>query len=300
MRLRALATLGVLTSCTGAGMTWQGEDPCALGAPGALWLAFASRRTGDYDIYLARSDGTCQRAVTADAAQDLFPSWAPDGRIAFASDRGGQLGIWVHDLAAGTTAPLGVGGLPATSPAFSPDGTLIAFEGRPPGASSKIYLVAAGGGVPVTLGAAGGDDAGPAWSPDGRTLFFVSTRTGRYDVFAAPAAGGAAVQVTVASRIVGKPAVSPDGASLYFARTSPGSSATEVVRQDLATGAVAVVTSAGDSEPAVSPRGDRLAVRSFRSGAADLVLVDALDGGNPFPLTSDAASDGTPAFLPVP
>lgn len=303
-RARApLAAVAVLASCAGPEAPSPGPaaDPCALATPGEQWLAFASRRTGDYELYLTRADGGCRHAITADPAQDLFPTWSPDGRIAFASDRGGKLGLWVHDLAAGSTAPIDVGGIPATAPAFSPDGRLIAFEGRPPGSASRILLVPAEGGVSVPVGGGtAGDDAGPAWSPDGRTVYFVSTRTGLFDVFAVPAAGGEAVQVTVGSRIVGKPAVSPDGASLYFARTRQGSSATEVVRQDLATGAAAVITSADDSEPAVSPRGGRLAVRTFRSGAADLVLMDAADGGNPVPLTSDPASDGTPAFRPVP
>ena len=112
------------------------------------------------------------------------------------------------------------------------------------------------------------------------------------------AGGGAAARVTTGSRIVGKPGVAPGGAALYYSRTVSGGTATEVVRHDLGTGAVAVVSSQADSEPAVSPDGSLLALRSFRSGKADLWIASAVDGSGAAPLTTDVASDGAPSFAP--
>jgi TolB protein len=210
-------------------------------------------------------------------------------------------GLWRHDLATGAETPVAVGGLSATSPAFSPDGTLLAFEGRAPGAASAdLYVVPAAGGEPLRLTDDPHEDVGPAWAPDGASLYFVSTRTGAYEVFRVAAAGGQATQVTNRPRIVGKPAATPDGAALVYARTVGGGSATEVVRLDLATSQVGVTSSQDDSEPAASPDGSRLAIRSFRHGQAEILLVDPLDGGRPFRLTQDPASDGAVAFAPPP
>jgi TolB protein len=275
-------------------------DPCALDAAGAAWLAFASLRTGNYEIWAARTDGTCLRQVTHDPAPDLAPTW--DGtRVAYASERGGALRVWVTDLASGTEAPLDTGALgSATAPTFSPDGTLLAFEGRTTAAGrGEVYVVPATGGAPVPLEAQPGGGAGPAWAPDGQTVYFVSTRSGAYDVWAVPASGGDAVQVTVRSRIVGKPAVSPDGGALFYARTVAGSSDTEIVRHDLATGSVEAVSTQGDSEPAISWDGTRLALRSFRAGHAD-VVVQALDDTPAVFVTNDEPSDGAPAFAHMP
>ena len=276
-------------------------DPCARSTPGAAWLVYSSRASGSYDLVMIRADGTCATPLTSGAADDLYPSWSITDWIAFASDRGGALGVWIHDLSAGFDVPLSVGDLTASSPAFSPDGKRIAFEGHAPATlQTDVYVVAATGGVPVQLTTSASNDAGPVWSPDGLSIYFVSTRTGLYDVFSVPAAGGDATQVTTGSRIVGRPAVAPSGDALYYARTVSGSSSTEVVRFDLATSACAIISSQDDSEPAMDPSGGRIAIRSFRSGTADLVVVDAADGAHAVPLTDDPASDGAPAFAPIP
>lgn len=297
----ALLLLLLAPGCTGEPAAVP-DDPCELSTPGASWLAFASHRTGDYEIWLTRADGTCQRRLGDSPFLELHPSWSPDGVIAFTSDRAGALGVWLHDLRSGQEAQLDTGDVRASSPAYSPDGATLAFEGRAAGAAdTDIYVVPAAGGAPTALASDGSDDAGPAWSPDGGTIFFVSARSGAYEIHSVPAAGGAVTQRTTGSRIIGRPVVAPAGDRLYFARTKAGSSATEVVRLVLDGGALEVVSSQGDSEPAVSPAGDRIALRSFRHGDAnaELVVVDEADGGRETRLTTDPASDGTPTFAPA-
>ncbi len=305
MRAPLAVLAAALAACGGGSGGHQGDvpppsDPCALDTPGAAWLAFASHRTGDSEIWMARADGTCPAQVTHQPAPDLFPTWSGT-RIVFESERGGVQGLWAHDLATGAETPVETGELAsATSPAFSPDGTRLAFEGRAAGAStSDVYVVPASGGPASTLEAVPAGGGGPAWAPDGQTVYFVSLRTGSYEVWAVPAAGGDAVRVTTASRIVGKPGVTADGASIVYARTIAGSSSTEVVRQELATGTVSIVSSLDDSEPALSPDGRRVAVRSFRTGHPDL-LVEELDGSGAIPVTADVASDGAPTFAVMP
>jgi TolB protein len=293
-----VALVAALAACAGDP---EPVDPCAFEAAGSPWLAFASAAGGSYDIWVARADGSCPRPVTTDPSTDLSPSWSGP-RIAFASDRAGAASIWIVDLVGGTEGRLDTGLLGAAAPAFSPDGNTVAFEGRPAGAPTvDVYRVPRDGGIPIALTSHPADDTAPAWSPDGSTVYFVSTRTGAYEVFAVPSSGGEATQVTSGSRIIGKPSVSPDGAALYFARRM-GSSSTEVVRFTLGTGAATVVSGADESEPAVSPDGTRLALRSFRYDAsnADVIAVDATDGGRPARLTLDPAPEGSPAWAPGP
>jgi TolB protein len=265
------------------------------------WLAFASLRSGDYGLRAVRVDGTCERPLVTAPTLELHPAVSSKGRLAFTSDRSGALRIWQVSPGAGEPSLLDTGDLRATSPAYSPDGATIAFEGQPTGAATTdLYVVPAAGGTPTPLAADPADDAGPAWSPDGSTLYFVSTRSGGYEIHSVVVATGAVSQLTTGSRIVGRPAVGPAGDRLYFARTVAVSTDTEVVRLVLASGVIEVVSSEQDSEPAVSPSGTRLALRTFRYGAAnaDLVLVNESDGGSAVRLTSNAGSDGSPAFFP--
>jgi TolB protein len=305
MLLSTLAVLGcgqgrAVQPGTGDGGPTITPGSCDLSVATPPWFAFSSRRAGNYDVYVEREDGSCLRAITTDAGNDLYAAWAPDRQtLAFASDRGSALRVFVHDFATGTEVPLDVGALSSTSPAYSPDGSTLAFEGRTAGAvTSDIYLVPASGGTPVNLTNDPSANAGPAWSLDGSTVFFVSNRTGPYDVYAVTRGGGPAQAVTTHSRIVGKPAVSPDGTSLAYARTVSGSSTTEVVAYVLATGALRVVTSENDSEPTFSPSGAELVVRSYRTGNPELFLVDLASGAELRQLTDDPASDGAVAFAP--
>jgi TolB protein len=300
----ALAHLAPLVA---AALTGCHDAPCSMATAGAPWLAFASNRTGNYDLFVTREDGTCLRQITSDSGQDLLPSWSSTGKLAFTSDRGGARRVWVHDLDSGSEVPLELGGLSATSPAWSPDGAALAFEGWVPGlASSDVYLADARGGQPFNLTGDASYNSGPAWSPDGQTLYFVSNRTGRYEVHVlrpadctSSAGGCPASAVTTGSRIVGKPSVSPDGALLVFARTVAGSSDSEVVALTLATGGIRVVSGPGDSEPAITAAGTRVVLRSYRYGNPELVLVDLATGAELRRLTDDPASDGSPSWAPV-
>jgi len=67
--------------------------------------------------------------ITNDPAVDVDPAWSPDGtKLAFVSDRGGRMDVWVHDLAANTDTQLTRSARGALSgPAWAPDGSSIAY-----------------------------------------------------------------------------------------------------------------------------------------------------------------------------
>jgi TolB protein len=294
---RAALLLLVLTAAACGGR--ERLDPCAFAAPGAPWLAYSTARGGSYDLAVVRLDGSCGRTVTADAGQELFPTWSPAGAIAFASDRDGALGIRVLDLDGGTETAIDLGGLRATYPAFAPDGSRLAFEGSTGGTTSQVYVVGSGGAAPVALTDDPSANGGPAWSADGATVYFVSNRTGAHEIHAVPAGGGSTVQVTSGSRIVGRPALLPDGATIAWTRTASGG--TEVVTRPISGGAPAVLSGPGDSEIAFSRDPSAPAVvRSYRYGATELVAVDPAGILPAARVTFDGAACGAPAFAPPP
>ena len=288
---------GAIAGCGG-----PTPDPCALRTPGAQWLAFSSKRTGAYDIYAMRADGTCLTQVTNDAADDLFVTWSPAGTIAYMSSRSGRMQVYVHDFASGIERLLDVGDLTATSPAFSPDGQLVAFEGYEPGvtAISDVYVVPAAGGTPVKRTTGQKYSAGPAWSPDGATLYFVSNRVSGYNVWTVPAAGGTETMIPGTAGILGRPVATPDGAGIAYTLSAPGAAFSKVVIQALSTGIVRTVTTQADGEPTLDRTGTRMVVTSFRGGNADLWLLDAATGAEVRQLTTDPGIDGAAAFGPFP
>jgi Tol biopolymer transport system component len=103
-------------------------------------------------------------------------SWSPDGRkIVFTVYRHDDHGdLYVVDLATKRIATLVATNAGERQPAWSPDGTRIAYERSPPGrpGETSIWVVdlATGARDRVTRGSS---DLAPGWSPDGARIAFV-------------------------------------------------------------------------------------------------------------------------------
>jgi TolB protein len=66
------------------------------GAPDGSQIVYASKKDGNWDIYIVGADGSGAKKLTNDPAADWLPAWSPDGRaIAFVSNRDGNWAIWV-------------------------------------------------------------------------------------------------------------------------------------------------------------------------------------------------------------
>lgn len=299
---RRLTVLLAGAALAASGCGSDAPAPCALRTAGAQWLAFSSKRTGNYDVYAMREDGTCLTPVTSHAGDELFATWSPAGTIAYASARSGRMQIYVRDFTTGAERLLDVGGLAATSPAFSPDGTLVAFEGSVPGVTSvaDVYLVPSAGGIPVKLTSSQRYSAGPAWSPDGATVYFVSNRVSGYNVWSVPAAGGAETLIAGTAGVLGRPAATPDGKGILFTLPAAGEAFSKVVLLDLPAGVVRTVSSQTDGEPTVDRTGARMVVTSARGGGADLWVLDVATGDEVRQLTTQSGVDGAAAFGPFP
>jgi len=84
-------------------------------SPDGERIAFASRRDGDFEIFVMNADGTEVRQLTDNDAIDLEPAWSPDGeRIAFWSDRYGDSEIFVMDADGSNVYSTGQSGWPGS------------------------------------------------------------------------------------------------------------------------------------------------------------------------------------------
>ena len=194
-------------------------------APDGQTLAFGALG----DVWMARPGATPQQ-VTDDVFADTDPAWSPDGtQLAFASDRAGDMDIWVRDLRTSRDRRLTSMPNAEVAPAWSPDGTQIAFVNRTAVYTSELFVVAASGGEPrsVNKGAVFGY---PSWGRDG-TFLIVATvkpytsrrREGVNYYSIVPTDGGPATLVVpkehepIGKRAAGA-ALSPDGKHLAFIR----------------------------------------------------------------------------------
>jgi Tol biopolymer transport system component/predicted Ser/Thr protein kinase len=187
-----------------------------------------TRNLSDLNIWRVQLPGTgpakpVSAPLISSSRTEASAQYSPDGkRIAFASDRSGNMEIWVSDDDGSHAVQVTtLGKAYSGTPRWSPDGQRIAFDWNVAG-HWDIYTVNAGGGGLQRMTTDSFDHNIPSYSRDGKWLYFASSRTGRYEVWKMPAGGGDAVQVT---KNGGQTAFeSADGKWLYYTKADPSSS----------------------------------------------------------------------------
>jgi TolB protein len=105
------------------------------------------------EIFVASSDGSNQKNLTANPAFDGWPAWSPDGRqIAFASNRRANYQIFVMDQDGSNVRLVANTDGRATEPRWSPDGTRIYFSNCRPvdwGFDCQIFVAQLAQSVPA-------------------------------------------------------------------------------------------------------------------------------------------------------
>ena len=150
-------------------------------SPDGKWIAydsFAGDRPGPRDIYLLAVDGSRETKLVSNAAEDLFPVWAPDGsEVLFASDRSGTMAAWAVRVADGKAA-----GEPRLvrrdTGQFVPMGATSAgalYYGLRVG-TTDIAMIPEGGAPSTPATRTPGRNLAPAWSRDGSRLAYLSRR----------------------------------------------------------------------------------------------------------------------------
>jgi Tol biopolymer transport system component len=192
------------------------------GAPGTLPVSVT-----DYLVDLetgARTPLPKSIVGTEDVTKDYAVS--PDGsRLAYLGWSGGGVGIFVANLDGtgieqvtlelrGEARPTWGTGW-GMAPAWSPDGSKIAYIGR---SGDTVYLLDLATGVSTQVTDAPGEGAqSPTFSPDGSSIVYSVHREGGDQVLAVPVAGGASVPLLGGDGVSARlPEFSPDGSLLSY------------------------------------------------------------------------------------
>ena len=204
---------------------------------------------------------------------------------------GGEKGISVTQLTRNTADD--------RYPAWSPDGSKIAFQSDRDG-NSEIYVMNADGTNVVKLTSNTAEDWTPAWSPDGCKIAFASDRDSECGIYVMDTDGTNVIPLTSHTALDCNPKWSPDGSKITFQSDRDGNSEIYVMNADGTNVTKLTSNTAEDRTPAWPPDGCKIAFASDRDFIDFKIYVMDTDGTNVIPLTSHTApaTDGTPAWSP--
>jgi TolB protein len=181
-------------------------------------IFFVSNRTGTKEIWAMDYDGQNQQQVTHLGSISLSPRISPDNsRIAFASlaKDGWSIRMYSLDLGRLVSFPGGSAGGSNQSPAWSADGTKIAFSSARSG-DPEIWVADASGGNLHKLTSFRGPDVSPTWNPKTNAqIAWVSGRTGLPQIYIMDQDGANIQRLTDGGYAI-SPSWQPSGDMLTF------------------------------------------------------------------------------------
>ena len=313
--LRNTNSPGIYTILVSGGkplrLTSGSQDDHPRWSPDGREIAFTRRTAEGVAIYAIPALGGIERRLYAGPAATEFPNsfdWSPDGKFLAISESNRdktRARITLLSLVDSGTRRLTKPGEQDLDiePAFSPDGSTVAFvRSNAGGMVSELYVVPTSGGEARRLTF---DQRTiwslPAWMPDGNEIVFTSSRSGSPSLWRIFAAGGTPQPVAGSSVNSECPTISLKGNQLAYQqvvhqtdiwRFTPTDTKLQQSKPVLVIGA-----KGWNVRPQYSPDGKKIAFQSSQSGYDEIWICDS-DGSNCGSLTSSRGIAGAPRWSP--
>ena len=167
-------------------------------------LVYSHQSSSENEAMIVDAAGTAKPLPAMSHGPYMNPRLSPDGqRLAIQGTSPEGSDLWIHDLQTGTATRLTNSGS-AISPAWSSDGKRVIWSTELEGGHAFKAVVKERF-----------DNYMPALSPDGRWLAYVSTSSGKHEIYVQPYPGpGTPVQVSQDGGT--EPAWARDGRSLFY------------------------------------------------------------------------------------
>ncbi|MCB1907270.1 MAG: Tol-Pal system protein TolB [Rhodocyclaceae bacterium] len=184
---------------------------------------------------------------------------------------------------------------PIISPAWSPDGSKLAyvsFEAKKP----VVYIHSLATGLRSVVANFKGSNSAPAWSPDGERLAVVLTKDGQSQLYTVNADGSGVRRIASSSGIDTEPSWSSDGQWIYFTSDRGGSPQLYRVAPDASNLQRISFSGSYNVTPRPSPDNRSLAFVTRSDGRFQIAVMDL--ASRQVTILTDTERDESPSFAP--
>jgi Tol biopolymer transport system component len=159
---------------------WEGAEEGAEISGDGRFVSFLADRDGEFDIWLSQI-GTGHFTNLTKGVAPLAPAGSIVRKLGFSGDGseiwfnpGSRQPLLLIPLTGGATRAFLAGG--SNTPAWAPDGSRLAYFGKPLDGDDPMYVADRGGANPrqVIASGAGLHRNNPVWSLDGKWIYFVA------------------------------------------------------------------------------------------------------------------------------
>jgi TolB protein len=193
-------------------------------------------------------------------------------RIAFVSQVGKAKEIFVMDYDGEQIKKLTSNGSLNLNPAWSPDGSKIAFLTYRSGRPEMVILSSTGELKKAYPQPRGELNLSPDWSPDGTRLAFSGSREGNAEIFVLRVSDGQVTRLTNSPALDTSPSWSPTGREIAFVSDRSGSPQVYLMGSEGTNVRRMTHEGSWNDLPAWSPKGDRIAYCSRLEGRFDIFV----------------------------
>jgi Tol biopolymer transport system component/DNA-binding winged helix-turn-helix (wHTH) protein len=177
---------------------------------GKTLIAVQSERKANISIASASDTGHATQITNTNFDGLDGMAWAPDGKLVYTLNTGGEENLWLVDAKGETPRQLTSHGGINRQPVVSPDGRYIVFVSNRTG-RQHLWRIDIEGQRPLEL-THGVEDGEPSFTADGQWVVFRSIAAGHLRIVRIPINGGEPVALTEKTGAL--PIVSPDGTNI--------------------------------------------------------------------------------------
>ena len=216
-------------------------------------------------------------------------------KVTYVVKRGTRYELQVADADGANAQAVLASNEPIISPAWSPDGSRIAYVSFDQKKPIVVVQNLAQGTTKVVANFWGNNSA-PAWSPDGSKLAVTLTRDSIAQIYVIPAAGGEPRRMTTTPAIDTEACFSPDGRWIAF--TSDRGGSPQIYRMPAEGGPAQRLTFEGtyNVRPRFSPDGKSIAFVQREAGRFRIAVLEIASGQ--VTVLTDGVLDDSPSYAP--